>query len=295
MHPRWSIAVPLISCAVTLISTDCFDGAGRSIDSPIRRIVDLSCAGMANAPSDLTWAPYLRRRMDIEARVPSELAEIDEVQTRKHIFFTAVLPAVLQVNESIRDTRRRLSAISGCREDGWPQAEPVNEWLATMARRYRAPADPDALLAKVGEIPPALALAQAAVESGYGTSRGAQDDNALFGQFAMVGETPRPDVMAPTRKPTVRLASFDSVLAATWSYADNLNSHPAYAQFRALRREMSETGEPIDAIKLATTLKTYSQRKEKYVQDIRAVIRKNRLDDLAKTYVAETTEVAMRE
>jgi Bax protein len=295
MPSQWSIAVPFISCALALVSTDCFDATNSSSDYAIRRTVDLTCEGMASAPSSLTWIPDARVRMDLQMRVPSDLSEIDEVRIRKHAFFTAVLPAVLQVNDVIRDSRKRLSAISECRGGGWPQAQAVNDWLTAMARRYRTQADPDALLAKVGEIPPALALAQAAVESGYGTSRGAQDDNALFGQFMMVGEAPRPNVMAPTRKPTSRLASFDSVLAATWSYADNLNSHPAYAQFRALRREMSETGEPMDSMKLASALKTYSQRKEKYVQDIRAVIRKNRLDDLTKTYVAEMIEVAMRE
>ena len=41
----------------------------------------------------------------------------------------------------------------------------------------------DALLIKADEIPVSLALAQAVIESGWGTSRFAYEGNALFGQY----------------------------------------------------------------------------------------------------------------
>lgn len=221
------------------------------------------------------------------AKMPADLSDIDEPATRKRLFFAAMLPAILQVNEEIRETRRRLVAIDACEQAGRPASQPVQDWITMVAERYRADPSAAALLHKIGEIPPSLALAQAAVESGWGTSNPAQSFNSLFGQYTV------PDDDADAKKSGWRLASYDNILEAVRAYADNLNSHRAYAAFRARRLAMIEKGEALDGLTLAGKLGAYSTRKVNYVRDVQSVIRRNSLAALDKADFGQTAEVAL--
>ena len=116
--------------------------------------------------------------------LPRDLADMSPVSAKKRLFFQAVLPIVLQVNEEITVARWRLERLAGrfTRADTLPPAD--REWLATMADLYRTdPFDVQELLNRMDVVPPSLALAQAAEESGWGTSRFARQGNALFGQY----------------------------------------------------------------------------------------------------------------
>jgi Bax protein len=222
------------------------------------------------------------------AKMPTDLTDIDESRTRKQVFLSALLPAILQVNEEIREVRRRLTAVAACQHAGLALPWPVEDWLAQLAKHYRTEPDPDILLIKVAEIPPSMALAQAAVESGWGTSAPAQNGNSLFGQY-MVEEVTK----GRTKKTNYRLASFETVQDAVRAYADNLNSHPAYAQFRAQRTQMLKMGLSLDGIKLAGTLLAYSKRGQSYVRDVQTMIRRNRLDALDRVDLAARNDILM--
>jgi Bax protein len=225
------------------------------------------------------------------AKMPSDLSDIDELNTRKRLFLAAMLPAVLQVNEELREVRRRLVAIDACEHSGLAIAQPVRDWVAKVAERHRTEPEAAALLQKIGEIPPSLALAQAAVESGWGTSNPAQSINSLFGQYAVMDEDAEKE---GTKKTTIRLASYDNILEAVRAYADNLNTHRAYGPFRARRLAMIKKGEPLNGLKLAEKLGPYSTRRADYIEDVQRMIRRNGLAALDRAdFGHQTIEVAL--
>ena len=222
------------------------------------------------------------------AKMPTDLPELDETNIRKQLFLAALLPAVLRVNEEIRETRRRLTAVSACQQSGHALSEPVQQWVGALAAYYRTRPEAAILLVKVAEIPTSMALAQAAVESGWGTSAPAQTGNSLFGQY-MVEE----EGSGRNKKSKLRLASFDTLLAAVRSYADNLNIHPAYSEFRERRTQMLHQGLSLDGMKLVETLGAYSKRRANYIRDLQVMIRKNKLDAFDRVDLASRQELAL--
>jgi Bax protein len=198
--------------------------------------------------------------------LPGDLDGIDDLDARKDLFLRAFLPVVLAVNEHILDDRKQLAALRTKIAGGGTLLGGEVQWLLALADTYDQPdLDFDALLRKVDAIPPSLALAQAIEESGWGTSRIAKGQNAMFGQF---GED-------PLRGWDYR--SFDSLTAAVESYARNLNTHRAYREFRQARATMRGHGGSMDAFALAATLFRYSERGPHYVKDLRWIMRDNDL------------------
>ena len=130
------------------------------------------------------------------------------------------------------------------------------------------------LLSRVDIVPPSLAVAQAAEETGWGTSRFVRRGNALFGERSYKSS----DGMVPQRIPpgdNFRIRRFGQLLAAVDSYVSNLNTHPAYAAFRARRSEMRAAEGRFNATALAGDLEAYSVRRQAYVETVRAIIRTN--------------------
>jgi Bax protein len=127
-------------------------------------------------------------------------------------------------------------------------------------------------------IPPSLALAQSAEESGWGTSRFARQGNALFGQWTWDrSQGIRPSAAAASATHAIR--RFPTLLAAVRAYARNLNTHRAYASFRLERERLRQQSQPISGFRLATTLTRYSERGGAYVRSLHAIMRGN---DLAR-------------
>lgn len=200
--------------------------------------------------------------------LPSDLAQVDDLDKRKMLFVSVVLPHVLQANERLRLDRARIERLRD--EAGLVHglARRDRRWLETIAERYGAPSqDFDEILRRVDIVPPRLAVAQAVQESGWGTSRFAQHGNALFGQHAPTGE----DTMA-ARKASVSLRAFDSLHESVIGYMHNLNTHRAYRHFRSARERMREAGMPVDATKLVDTLAGYSEEGRKYVHRLEAIM-----------------------
>ncbi|MGK9165892.1 glucosaminidase domain-containing protein [Inquilinus limosus] len=210
-------------------------------------------------------------RLLVEA-IPGDLRRLDSTDLRKDLFFNALLPLVLRVNEDIRHDRDRLLALQGLQRLGLAPSAESRAWLAALSGRYGiAGGDIDELLRRVDVVPPSLALAQAAVESGWGTSYSARRRNALFGQ---------------TAGSAVRYAAFDRLIDGVAAYARNLNTHPAYAGFRTRRAALRAARQKLDGYDLASTLTRYSTRGTAYIRDVRAMIRRNDLVELDSARLA---------
>jgi len=211
------------------------------------------------------------------ASLPKDLSEVRETARRKALFFSSVLPLVLQVNDEISADRERLWELRSRLMKG-AKLGPVDRlWLIVMAERYQVKrGDLKSLVSRVDAIPPSLALAQAAEESGWGTSRFVRQGNAIFGQWTFSTD----GSLVPAQRDTDkfhRVKAFGSLLDSVRAYARNLNTHRAYRHFRKERRDMRRQNLPLDGIKLADNLKSYSERGEGYIKDLRAIIAANKL------------------
>lgn len=211
------------------------------------------------------------------ASLPGDLKEVPETHVRKSLFFQAVLPLVLQANEEILRDRRRLWNIHYQQSLGQKPGPADRLWLKVMAERYDVKKSGiEALLKRVDIIPPSLALAQAAEESGWGTSRFVRDGNAVFGQWTF-SET---GSLVPAKRDngkSHKIKAFSSLLDSVRSYVHNLNTHAAYRQMRRVRQGLRLIGAPLEGLLLAENLKSYSQRGGEYVETIKVLIKTNNL------------------
>jgi Bax protein len=213
-----------------------------------------------------------------------DFAAIDDINARKAAFFSFLEPHIEAANARIQADRDRLEALRDQLD-----AAPLNRrdvvWLRRLAERHRVELDPDtlpgsaavdALLLRVDAIPPSLALAQAALESGWGTSRFARMGNNLFGIWCY---TPGCG-MVPKRRPagaTYEVARYRSPSECFLAYIQLLNSNPAYRSLWEIRRQLRADGEPLSGLDLAAGLLSYSEEGERYIAKVRRVIRSNGL------------------
>jgi Bax protein len=214
------------------------------------------------------------------ADLPSDLRAVDSVEQRKSLFVKSVLPAILYIDARIEAQRRFIEAARARVTGGGKLNDDQQARLAQLADCYGTGArDFDALLQRVDTVPPALGLAQAAIESRWGTSRFARAGNAILGQH-----TYSKDGIAPAgaQDADFRVRSFGHLPESVAAFMHNLNTHPAYRGFREMRARMHRDGQPLDSIALAGTLQHYSTRRDAYVEQVRSIIRSNHfapLDD----------------
>ncbi|HEY9163522.1 MAG TPA: glucosaminidase domain-containing protein, partial [Magnetovibrio sp.] len=225
----------------------------------------------------------------ILASVPGNLDQIRETDERKALFFKTVLPLVLKVNEQIVADRERLWDLNAQKKAGMKVDAVDRLWLAVMAERYgTARGDVASLLRRHDVVPPSLALAQAATESAWGTSRFVKEGNAIFGEwtFSEDHEGIVPNGRASGK--THRIRAFDSLYDSVQSYVSNLNSHRAYKEFRSVRAELRASGLPLDGMRLASTLYRYSERGAAYVDELHVLISTNNLEYLDGARLSKT-------
>ena len=127
------------------------------------------------------------------------------------------------------------------------------------------------------EIPVSLAIAQAAKETGWGTSRFAQEGNALFGQWTWSGEGLKPK--DSDKDQGHKVMKFNVLQASVRAYQRNLNTHSSYKDFRKARAKLRDQGKDLDSLILAEYLDAYAETGEKYVQVLRKIISQNNLKD----------------
>lgn len=198
---------------------------------------------------------------------------------RKAAFFEYMVPLVEQENAAILSSRERLQAIQEDGTPGWAE----RRWLMLLAERYELDefdpteaADRAQLIKRVDVVPPSMALAQAANESAWGTSRFARLGNNYFGQWCFVagcGLVPE----ARNTGASHEVAAFKSVRESVRRYMNNINTHRAYADLRSRRATLRSEGNDISGLALAPTLIRYSERGQEYVNELQAMIRGNDL------------------
>jgi len=214
------------------------------------------------------------------SRIPKDWRGLVPADKRKQAFVILVLPLILQANEHVYADRQRLLDIAAQKKKGKALPERDQEWLKDLAATYGSKADDFKELARrVDTIPPSLALAQAAIESGWGTSRFTTEGNALFGQWTMDAR----NAMIPEdrdRGATYGIRRFTSLAESVASYFRNLNGHKAYAKFRKQRAALRAKSKPLDGAELAKYLASYSERGADYVTAVQKVIASNQLAPL---------------
>ena len=128
---------------------------------------------------------------------------------------------------------------------------------------------------RVLPVPTSLALAQAAIESGWGTSRFSIQGNALFGQWSWSPESGLKPLEASNSQAVVR--SFPEIQGSVTAYMKNLNSHYAYQEFRELRNSYVSDGKWPDGLDLASAMHPYAEIGDYYVDTIKNIIMQNNL------------------
>jgi len=212
-----------------------------------------------------------------------DFAVYEDVDARKEAFFGYFLPLVEMRNKEILELREELLRL---RESADSLSGRQQRRMVQLAEDYEIeafdisePGDWDTLLRRVDVVPPSLALAQAANESGWGESRFALEGNNYFGHWCYV---PGCGLIPDSRPAGARheVAAFDSPQHSVQRYMRNLNSHDAYSGLRLKRSELRDNDQLITGLELAEGLTQYSQRGQEYIRELQAMIRFNNLDEL---------------
>ena len=206
--------------------------------------------------------------------LPQEIKMIQSTKERKEFFIQIVLPLILQENNNIKLDRKRLFSIINKSNNTALE----KKWLEKKYKQYGVLSkDLSVLKIRMDEVPVSLAIAQAAKETGWGTSRFAQEGNALFGQWTWSGEGLKPKEADESKGHKVM--KFNVLQASVRAYQRNLNTHKSYENFRLARAELRDRDKELDSIILSKFLKNYAETGEKYVEVLQKIIQQNNLKD----------------
>ena len=228
-----------------------------------------------------TEAP-IEETEELIVEVP-DFSAIQDVDTKKRVFFDFLQPFVDAENNRIHEKRLRLRDLITKIEQGVALARNDRMFIRELAQEYELETESytdqsflSRLLRRVDVIPPSLVLAQAANESAWGTSRFAQEANNFFGQWCYsegCGLVPK------RRRASARheVKAFDSIKDAVTAYFININTFPSYLDLRLIRESLRENAKPIDGISLTNGLGSYSERGEDYIDELQSMIYYNQL------------------
>ena len=214
---------------------------------------------------------------------PNDFSNIKSVNKRKRLFINTLLPIIFVENRKILEDRKRIL-------DWWNQSggEVVSRefwpnWLFELSEKYNySESSLGKLLIRVDIVPLSLALSQAAIESGWGSSRYLNEGNAIFGQYTFDSKNGiKPKKRADGKKFFVK--RFSTLSESVRSYLKNINTHLAYEDFRQERRKLRMNGENLSGNVLANFLKNYSERSQAYVNDLKQLIETNNFMKFDKT------------
>ena len=206
--------------------------------------------------------------------LPGEMKMIENTNQRKEFFIQIILPLILQENNNIRIDRKRLFSIINKSNN----TDLEKKWLEKKYKQYGIPSkDLSILKIRMDEIPVSLAIAQAAKETGWGTSRFAQEGNALFGQWTWSGEGLKPK--EADKNEGHKVMKFNVLQASVRAYQRNLNTHSSYKDFRKARAKLRDKGKELDSMILAQFLDEYAETGNQYVEVLQKIIKQNNLKD----------------
>ncbi len=216
--------------------------------------------------------------------LPAEIKMIENTKQRKEFFIQIILPLILKENNNIRLDRKRLFSIINKSSN----SDLEKKWLQKKYKQYGVSSrDLSTLKVRMDEIPVSLAIAQAAKETGWGTSRFAQEGNALFGQWTWSGEGIKPSEAG--KDSTHKVAKFKILKSSVRAYLRNLNTHPSYSDFRKERAIQRDNDENLNSFLLANFLNKYAETGNEYVKIIKQIIKQNSLTDFDDVKILPTS------
>ena len=206
--------------------------------------------------------------------LPEEMKMIESSEKRKNLFIQIILPLILEENNRIKLERKKLFSILNKNRN----SNLEKKWLNKKFKQYGVlNKDLSTLKIRMDEIPTSLAIAQAAKETGWGTSRFALEGNALFGQWTWSGEGIKP--AGADNDSTHKVMKFKILKSSVRAYQRNLNTHPTYKKFRLIRAELRDNEEKIDSLVLVEYLDKYAATGKDYVKILKKIIKQNDLED----------------
>ena len=215
------------------------------------------------SPIEITQAQI---KQDKSQNLPKNLEKMTP-DNKKKAFLDFIVPIAKKLNIKILKQRKIVIGLK-TKED---LTSDEKQLLEKLMREYKTD-NIDTLLVRLDIIPVSLIVAQSVIESGWGTSRFAQQGNSLFGQRDYSGSG-----IKPKHATGFTVAKFDTIPDSVKSYLNNLNTHKAYKKFRNIRKYMRDNGENIDSLRLVKGLTKYSERGLAYVQDVASIIKSNKL------------------
>ncbi len=224
---------------------------------------------------DLKTVRYQKKVKPIYfTQFPKDLDEIKDTKLKKETFIKIVLPLVVAENEKILDDKIKLRKIISKKMT----SEKEKSWLRLKVREYKVKnSDFSELDKRMDIIPVSIALAQAAKESGWGTSRFALEGNAIFGQWTWTGQGIEP--LNKGKHEGHKILRFPILRASVKAYKNNLNTHKGYSEFREKRHSIRKRNKSIKGLDLTDTLDKYAQTGKEYTDILEQIIKQNDLSD----------------
>ena len=217
--------------------------------------------------------------------LPNEMKKIENVNKRKNLFIQIVLPLIIEENTKIRLDRKKLFAILNKNNN----SKSDKDWLLKKFKQYGVKKnDLSTLKIRMDEIPVSLAIAQAAKEIGWGTSRFAQEGNALFGQWTWSGEGIKPAAADSDSKHKV--AKFKVLIASVKAYQRNLTTHSGYKEFRRERAIQRDNDGKLNSLELVKFLDKYAETGVEYTKILKKIIQQNSLTEFDDVKILPTTK-----
>ena len=206
--------------------------------------------------------------------LPKEIKQIENTKKRKNLFIQIVLPLILEENTRIKVERKKLFAVLNKNNN----SESEIKWLKSKFKQYGVVnRDLTTLKIRMDEIPVSLAIAQAAKETGWGTSRFALEGNALFGQWTFSGEGIKPK--GADIGDTHKVMKFKVLQASVRAYQRNLNTHSSYREFRKMRAIQRDNQGNLNSLELVNYLDKYAETGLEYTKILKKIIEQNNLTD----------------
>ena len=206
--------------------------------------------------------------------LPKEIKQIENTKKRKNLFIQIVLPLILEENTRIKVERKKLFAVLNKNNN----SDSEIKWLKNKFKQYGVVnRDLTTLKIRMDEIPVSLAIAQAAKETGWGTSRFALEGNALFGQWTFSGEGIKPK--GADIGDTHKVMKFKVLQASVRAYQRNLNTHSSYREFRKMRAIQRDNQGNLNSLELVNYLDKYAETGLEYTKILKKIIEQNNLTD----------------
>jgi Bax protein len=185
------------------------------------------------------------------------------VQEKKTRFKALIVPAV---NDVYNELMSQYKEVSTSIESGKNSNQ-----IEQLKAEYKATNNNELLMA-LKPHPKSIAIAQAAMESAWATSRFFNEANNIFGVWSFDEDEPRIAALQKRGDKTIWVKKYSSIKAAVKDYYRTLGRSSAFKEFRTLRMQSN------DPFLLVTKLDRYSEKGAEYGHELTSIIKFNKFD-----------------